>query len=268
MTKAKKNLSALGNSATNVHSAGSSGSSLTVVAPQQTIGAISVNPDVSGVVGAGAGAGAVVQPNTPVVHAPETNNALDSFDSTTLAQGGQSVENVHSNMLNPQANTFVSRFDNINNRLKLTQAYLREINTDLTFLNKEYQKLNKPIHKKKNCKKAGDTSRSGITQEVEVSKELEKFMGLKAGERVSRTAVTRAVTAYIKSNELQEPTNRRNIILDDTLSKLLNPPKEEKVTYFNLQRYLKVHYRASGTTPVLTLGVDVGGAAGGVPLGA
>lgn len=264
MTKAKKNSSTLGNSATNVQSAGSSGSSLTIVAPQQTIGATSVTPDVP--------VGVVVQPNTPVVYAPEPNNALDSFDSTTLAQGGQSVENVHTNLLNPQANTFVSRFDNINNRLKLTQAYLREINTDLTFLNKEYQKLNKPIHKKKNCKKAGDTSRSGITQEVEVSKELEKFMGLKAGERVSRTAVTRAVTAYIKSNELQEPTNRRNIILDDTLSKLLNPPKEEKVTYFNLQRYLKVHYRASGTTPVLTLGVDVAGAAGapaaGVPLGA
>jgi hypothetical protein len=265
MTKAKKNLSALGNSATNVHSAsaGSSGSPLTVVAPQQTstIGDLSVTADVP--------VDLVVQPNNPVVYAPEANNGLDSFDSTTLAQSGQSVENVHTNSLNPQANTFVSRFDNINNRLKLTQAYLREINTDLTFLNKEYQKLNKPIHKKKNCKKAGDTSRSGITQEVEVSKELEKFMGLKDGERVSRTAVTRAVTAYIKSNNLQEPTNRRNILLDETLSKLLNPPKEEKLTYFNLQRYLKVHYRSSGTTPVGTLGAGAAGAPpGGVPLGA
>lgn len=175
----------------------------------------------------------------------------DAMDQSLPQATSSTGDNVQTNNI-PQGSGFAARFDNIVRNVRQTQQYLREINSDLIVLNKEYQKSNKPIHKKKNMKKAGDASRSGITQEVAVSKELEKFMNLKAGEMVSRTAVTRAVTAYIKEHNLQQPTNRRNIILDATLSKLLNPPKEDQVTYFNLQRYLKVHYISSGKAPAGT----------------
>jgi chromatin remodeling complex protein RSC6 len=178
---------------------------------------------------------------TPVADHSVVNDPMDQvIPQSSVASG----DNIQSNN-QTQVNGFAATFENIVKSVRQTQSCLREINTALIVLNKEYQKSNKPIHKKKSMKKVGDTSRSGITQEVAVSKELEKFMGLKTGEMVSRTAVTRAVTAYIKAHNLQEPTNRRNIILDATLTDLLNPPKDDQVTYFNLQRYLKVHYISS-----------------------
>lgn len=140
--------------------------------------------------------------------------------------------------------SFQLKYEAILGRVKQSQSLLREINSDLILLNREYQRTSRPVQKKKLFKK-NDNSRSGITQEVGVSKELESFLGLTPGSKISRTAVTRAVTEYIKTHNLQNPENRRHIILDSTLSKLLNPGSNEDVTYFNLQKYLKVHYTGS-----------------------
>lgn len=140
--------------------------------------------------------------------------------------------------------SFQLKYESILGRVKQTQSLLREINSDLILLNREYQRTSRPVQKKKLFKK-NDNSRSGITQEVGVSKELETFLGLQPGSKISRTSVTRAVTEYIKTHNLQNPENRRHIILDNTLSKLLNPGSNEDVTYFNLQKYLKVHYVGS-----------------------
>jgi chromatin remodeling complex protein RSC6 len=140
--------------------------------------------------------------------------------------------------------SFQLKYESILGRVKQTQSLLREINSDLILLNREYQRTSRPVQKKKLFKK-NDNSRSGITQEVGVSKELETFLGIQPGSKISRTSVTRAVTEYIKTHNLQNPQNRRHIILDNTLSKLLNPGSNEDVTYFNLQKYLKVHYVGS-----------------------
>lgn len=144
---------------------------------------------------------------------------------------------------------FQGRYESIVNRIKTTQSLLRDIHNDAIILNREYLRSSKPIQKKKTFKKS-DNSRSGITQEVGVSSELETFLGLNPGSKISRTSVTRAVTEYIKTHNLQNPANRRHIILDSTLSKLLNPPSNEQVTYFNLQKFLKVHYVGSVGTAV------------------
>lgn len=189
----------------------------------------------------------VVSP-TPVVVVESVSQpqVVQVVDSNVVTPQSNVVENSTNGFQSSTAPGFQGRYENILNRIKLTQSLLREINSDMLILNRELHRLSKPIQKKKGFKKS-DNSRSGITQEVGVSSELEKFLGLNPGSKISRTSVTRAVTEYIKNHNLQNPANRRHIILDGTLSKLLNPPSNEQVTYFNLQKFLKVHYVGSAS---------------------
>lgn len=175
----------------------------------------------------------------PVVETLTVDNVSQLENTTSALKESNVVENTTTV---PSTSGFQGRYENILNRLKVTQSLLREINSDMLLLNREYQRTSRPINKKKTFKKPGDNSRSGITQEVNVSQDLEKFLGLNPGSKISRTSVTRAVTSYIKEHNLQNPSNRRQIILDQTLSQLLNPPENEQVTYFNLQKFLKGHY--------------------------
>ena len=50
-----------------------------------------------------------------------------------------------------------------------------------------------------------------------------------------RTDVTKRVWAYIKSHELQNPADRREIICDTTLEKLF---RKKKINMFKMAKYL------------------------------
>ena len=83
---------------------------------------------------------------------------------------------------------------------------------------------------------------SGITKETSISKELATFLGVSAGTKLARVEVTRRINEYINENKLQNPEQRRQIIPDTKLAKLLGTTKKDEVTYFNLQTFLKHHY--------------------------
>jgi len=72
--------------------------------------------------------------------------------------------------------------------------------------------------------------------------ELCAFMGLPAGSQRSQTDVTRFVSQYVKSHSCFDPANKRRIISDGALSKLLKVTDKDTVTYLNLQSYLKAHF--------------------------
>jgi len=65
---------------------------------------------------------------------------------------------------------------------------------------------------------------------------------------MARTDVTKSITKYIKETDLQKPENRKIILADTKLGNLLNAGDVE-VTYFNLQKWMKVHYQKSVQTP-------------------
>jgi upstream activation factor subunit UAF30 len=54
--------------------------------------------------------------------------------------------------------------------------------------------------------------------------------------------VTRDINAYIRENNLQDPTNGRKINPDAKLSALLKLEKADELTYFNLQRFMSPHF--------------------------
>lgn len=90
---------------------------------------------------------------------------------------------------------------------------------------------------------------SGFNKPGPLSKELCKFLGVDSKQEMTRPEVTKMINAYIKEHNLQNEANKREIIPDKKLSKLLNgPPDGEALTYFNLQKCIKHHFPKPSAT--------------------
>ncbi len=90
---------------------------------------------------------------------------------------------------------------------------------------------------------------SALQKPVAISNELCKFLGFDPDTEHSRQEVTATINTFIKTNNLQDPSNRRFILLEGSdaatrLKALLRDP-DQPVTFFNIQRYLKPHYPMS-----------------------
>ena len=83
---------------------------------------------------------------------------------------------------------------------------------------------------------------SGFAKPGPVSDELRTFLGLGKDELIARTEVTKKITEYCKQHNLQKAEDKRSIKTDAALKKLLRLQKGDDLTFFNLQKYMKVHY--------------------------
>lgn len=77
---------------------------------------------------------------------------------------------------------------------------------------------------------------TGLTVVKEISDDLAEFLG--KGKQMARTEVVKGLWAYIKANDLQNPTDRREIILDEKMKTLF---KVDKFTMFTLNKYVGCH---------------------------
>ena len=94
-------------------------------------------------------------------------------------------------------------------------------------------------------RKTGSNTSSGFLKPVTISKEIAKFAGWDPKEPRSRVAVTKNLCEYIREHKLQNEKDKRQIIPDSKLCKLLNyDPKtaSQSLTYFHLQSLLKHHF--------------------------
>lgn len=143
--------------------------------------------------------------------------------------------------LNEQANVIKTLIGTIKNVIK-----------DSDKQSKELEKLRNKRSRVK-TERSADALPSGITKPVAITDELAKFLGVAPGTLVPRNEVTKGVSAYVKKNEISDPTNKQRFVLDDrpaakALKVLLGNPTED-VTYFNLQKYLKHHYVMTDAPP-------------------
>lgn len=121
----------------------------------------------------------------------------------------------------------------------------------LSVLKNDYRSLEKAVAREiklaqkassKRKKSSGNRQPSGFVKPTRISDELAVFLSKPIGTELARTSVSKEINQYIRTNSLQDPTNGRKIFPDAKLSKLLNVTKEDEVTYFNLQRYMKHHF--------------------------
>lgn len=81
---------------------------------------------------------------------------------------------------------------------------------------------------------------SGFMKPVKISTEMQKFVGLKDDQLISRVDVTKAICNYVASHNLQNEGDRRRFTPDDTLSKLLNT--KAPLAYYELQKHIQPHF--------------------------
>lgn len=88
---------------------------------------------------------------------------------------------------------------------------------------KQLEVLQKRIRPKRSTKvNHVKNQNSGLLKPVAISKEIAKFANWNPDELHSRVDVTKAICDYIKTNGLQKPSNKKNILPDDVLKTLLN----------------------------------------------
>lgn len=100
------------------------------------------------------------------------------------------------------------------------------------------------VTKQKQKNKRVQNTNSGFLKPVKISSDMCDFTGWDESELKSRVEVTKFICDYIKENDLQKPEDRRVILADKKLSKLLNydSKKDGDLRYFDVQRYLKPHF--------------------------
>ena len=145
-------------------------------------------------------------------------------------------------------------FASITDQLAQLKTIQNSIVVNLKRLQRNMAKYSKELNKKGRKKRVEDPNKpkrapSGFAKPSLISNELCSFLGKPNGTQMARTEVTKYLTQYIKQHNLQDQANRRKIVPDSSLQQLLNVPSDAEVTYFNLQKYMKVHFPKQEATP-------------------
>ena len=119
---------------------------------------------------------------------------------------------------------------------------LSAIRNDIKALAKIVRKIKAQLDDPNGEKAAARVKNNGFSRPQDVTPELRKFLGLKAGGQTCRSDVTKAINKYVNEKGLKHPDNGRVLVLDKTLKDLLKPPAGTEVTFLNLQKFLSPHY--------------------------
>lgn len=139
------------------------------------------------------------------------------------------------------------QFQTLTTRLVELRSMETSLMSELKALHRSTLKHMKTMSKKKKRVVGDKKDRvpSGFAKPTKMSQQLCQFLGKPEGTEMARTEVTKYITKYVKENDLQNPENRREIKCDTKLKTLLNVDDSVPVTYFNLQKYMKVHFMKS-----------------------
>lgn len=98
---------------------------------------------------------------------------------------------------------------------------------------KKSAKKSKPAAKKK-----GGGGGGGLTVVKEISDEMATFLG--QGKQMARTEIVKMLWVHIKANDLQNPENKREIILDDEMKAVFGEDID-RFTMFTMNKYIGAH---------------------------
>ena len=176
--------------------------------------------------------------STPTVDTKATTTTTSTVDTTATTDSPD-----------PEMDTDVSQdFKDVLDELSKQSAANKTLTARVKKLEKrvarEFKEAQKKGKKKGGSKNVDKPKRapSGFAKPAPISEDLRKFLGKETGIEMARTEVTKYITQYIKDHELQNPANKRHILPDDKLTALLNVQKDDEVTYFNLQKFMKHHF--------------------------
>jgi len=185
-------------------------------------------------------ASSVVEPvvDTPVLHSTSTSVPVtDSLlvDNLVVNEDGVVDKSTLAGALLAEIAEFNKNFQAWNNYGNALKSNIKNI---AKFSSRVSKNADKSTKRKKNAK----TRPSGFEKPTPISDELAVFFGKELGSLMARTEVSKQIHEYVMTQKLQNEKNRRIIHPDPKLKQLLNVNNDE-LTYFNLQKYLKYHFK-------------------------
>ena len=193
-------------------------------------------------------------PKTPAKKASKTKVADTPVVEKPVVEKPVSDTPVSDTIVDPVSTddiSFTEDFTLLLNQLKSVQTMLRDLTAHAAKLERRVSKESKLLQKKANgkVKRKHDPNRapSGFSKPGPVSKELLTFLQAQKttmtdDNLIARTDVTKAISDYCRNNGLQDQKDKRKLNADKTLVKLLRLKKGEELTFFNLQKFMKVHF--------------------------
>jgi len=148
----------------------------------------------------------------------------------------------------PVEKTFNERVSDVMTKIQDLFVAFKQVQVELKDIKTAY---NKEIKQRRRPKKERslNVKTSGFTKPIQVSKDLEAFLGLQESEMISRPQITSRINKYIIGKNLFDPENKSNFTPDKALLKLLgaprfplskkDPSKGNGYNYLNLSLYLK-----------------------------
>ena len=145
----------------------------------------------------------------------------------------------------PEEN-YDAEFNEVKDSLRSALDLIKSLTSQVSTLEKRVSRDRKVMNKrmKGRVKRVVDPNKppSGFAKPGHISLELSKFLKLGKDDLIARTEVTKLITKYCQENDLQKKEDKRTIHPDKTLRDLLRLKKGDELTFFNLQKYMKIHY--------------------------
>ena len=136
------------------------------------------------------------------------------------------------------------KLNEFNAKLQQMSGLFATVKNDFKTLEKTVSREMKNAAKASSKKRRSNVNRkpSGFVKPTRISDELAQFLGKTIGTEMARTDVSKEINTYIQAHDLKDKQNGRRIHPDEKLTKLLKVSKDEELTYFNLQKYMKHHF--------------------------
>lgn len=126
------------------------------------------------------------------------------------------------------------------------ESKIQELENEIFLLKKRLHRNERAFRKFKRSlqpeKEKKPRKPSGFARPTLLSDKLCEFLNLPIGSLLPRTEVTKRILQYVKDENLQNPSAKKFILLNEKMKDLLEPDPDFNVTYFNIQKLLKKHY--------------------------
>lgn len=163
-------------------------------------------------------------------------------------------ENVDSTTTSEAYDATFRDVENIFREFKTAISKLRQLKREIVTMEKSLRKHEerKARRKRASLDENGNKRKNGFSLENNIiSDELCDFIGHPKGTPISRSEVTRRLTAYVKEHELQDPQDKRYVNLDtdagiklkNLLSEVLDKEGNPcRLTIITINKFISKHY--------------------------
>ena len=132
----------------------------------------------------------------------------------------------------------------IDTQFEVLQQNLTKFKTTILDMQQQLRTLEKSVKKetkepkKREIKPSRQLKIVGFDIQEKITNELCAFMQLPNDSTSTRNAVTTFMTEYIRKNNMQDMTDRKQIHLNDDLAALFKLSITDNLTYFNLHKHI------------------------------